>query len=75
MVLFDHIKNEVVTLEFYMFAEDESKKMWSKFDNVTPALDHTKIIGVIYNVLSVIKRVNNIVHAKRFGVFAEHAQI
>ena len=30
---------KVVTLIFYVLAEWESKKMWSKFDNVTPALE------------------------------------
>ena len=29
---------KVVTLIFYVLAEQESKKMWSKFDNVTPTL-------------------------------------
>ena len=28
---------KVITLIFFVFAEYESKKMWSKFDNVTPA--------------------------------------
>ena len=29
---------KVVTLIFFVLAEQESKKMWSKFDNVTPVL-------------------------------------
>ena len=30
---------KVVTLIFFMLAEYESKKMWSKFDNVTPLME------------------------------------
>ena len=29
---------KVVTLIFFVLPEQESKKMWSKFDNVTPVL-------------------------------------
>ena len=31
----------VVTLIFGVLAEQESKKMWNKFDNVTPTLDNS----------------------------------
>ena len=30
---------KVVTLIFFVLAEYESKKMWSKFDNVTPLME------------------------------------
>ena len=31
----------VVALIFGVLAEQESKKMWNKFDNVTPTLDNS----------------------------------
>ena len=35
---------KVVTSIFFVLAEQESKKMWSKFDNVTPALSGGYIV-------------------------------
>ena len=38
MLLYYYVYLQGGTLIFYVLAEQESKKMWGKFDNVTPGL-------------------------------------